>query len=110
MTQFNFNGYNAINSKKKRVVYAEFGQRVGKWWEPSTKSINEPHFGEASWNYSRECRGVTSLTMESGHEFVATRVVPRETILSSLFFIETGFFLFKSEREDKTWINKSLKF
>lgn len=42
---------------------------------------------------SRESRGDTSLTMESGHSIVATRVVPRESIALVSFIRDGGFFL-----------------
>lgn len=75
---------------KKKVAYMNLAKRVRdggslmqKIW---VKRTLEMHL-----EWSRECRGVTSLRMESGHNHVATRVVPRELIALVSFFRDGGF-------------------
>lgn len=75
---------------KKKVAYMILAKRVRDGGSLMQK-ISVKRTLEMHPEWSRECRGVTSLRMESGHSNVATRVVPRESI-ALVSFLETGAF------------------
>lgn len=83
---------------KKKVAYMVLAKRVRdggslmqKIWVKRTLEM------QPEW--SRECRGVTSLRMESGHSNVATRVVPRESIALVSFIRGGGFFIWRGRKK-----------